>query len=299
MELRRLRYFLTVADTVNFRRAAKILHISQPTLSQQIQHLEKELGTTLFDRIGKRVRLTVAGETFRYHAQRALHELDEAQVALRELDGLKRGKLSVGAVQAFNTYLIPPIIARFTTSHPGVFLSVEELTASQIEQDLLRGRLNLGISYVSSTTDEIDSEPLFEEELVLIVSSLHRLARRKSIRMKELDAEPLVMLPAPFYPRQLFDQNAQAAGLCPKVVVEMNSIEGILAAIRNSTRTTVLPSLALSKKEAGLRAINLIEPTPRRKVGLLWRRDCYRCKATCAFMEYAHAVIAEYASQGQ
>src|SRR5271155_4734082 len=128
MELRHLRYFLAVANTLHFRRAAEALDVSQPTLSQQIQQLEKELGTTLFDRIGKRVGLTVAGETFRHHAQRVLHELDEAQVALLELEGLKRGKLHVGAVQTLNTYLIPPIIARFATLHPEVFLNVEELT---------------------------------------------------------------------------------------------------------------------------------------------------------------------------
>ena len=84
MELRHLRYFLAVADASHFRRAAESLHVSQPTLSQQIQRLEKELETTLFDRIGKRVRLTVAGETLRHYARRVLLELDEAQVALLE-----------------------------------------------------------------------------------------------------------------------------------------------------------------------------------------------------------------------
>src|ERR1700722_15951105 len=123
MELRHLRYFLAVADASHFRRAAKSLHVSQPTLSLQIKQLEKELGTMLFDRIAKRVRLTSAGETFRHHAQRVLQELDEARVALLELDGLKRGQLFVGAVQTLNTYLIPPIIARFAKLHPGVFLN--------------------------------------------------------------------------------------------------------------------------------------------------------------------------------
>jgi LysR family cyn operon transcriptional activator len=285
---------VAVADANHFRRAAEALHVSQPTLSQQIQQLEKELGTTLFDRIGKRVQLTVAGETFRHHAQRVLHELDEAQVALQELDGLKRGRLHVGAIQTLNTYLMPPIIGRFATSHPGVFLSVEELAASQIEQGILRGRINLGISFVAPATEEIKSEPLLKEELVLIVSAHHRLGRRKFLKMKELDGEPLVMLPTAFYPRQLFDENAREAGARPRVAVEMNSIEGILAAIKRSGGATVLPALALAKKEAGLRAIKLIEPTPQRTVGLLWRRDGYCCKATVAFMKYAHEVVEEY-----
>jgi LysR family cyn operon transcriptional activator len=298
VELRHLRYFLAVAETSHFRRAAESLHVSQPTLSQQIQQLEKELETTLFDRIGKRVRLTVAGETLRHYAQRVLLELDEARVALLELDGLKRGKLHVGAVQTLNTYLIPPIIARFATSHPGIFLSVEELAASQIEQAILQGRLNLGISFVSPATDEIGSEPLFEEKLVLIVSDRHRLARRKFVKMKELDGEPLVLLPPVFYPRQLFDENARKVGARPRVAVEMNSIEGILGAIRRTGGATVLPALTLTKKPAGLRAISVTEPTPRRTVGLLWRRDSYRCKATNAFIEYAREVIKEHTSQG-
>jgi LysR family cyn operon transcriptional activator len=296
MELRHLRYFLAVANTIHFRRAAAALHVSQPTLSQQIQQLEKELGTPLFDRIGKRIRLTVAGETFRHHAQRVLNELEEAQVALLELDGLKRGKLYVGAVQTLNTYLIPRIIARFATLHPGVFLSVEELTAGQIEQGLLRGRLNLGISFVSAATEEIGSEPLFEEELVMIVSSRHRLAGRESLKLKELDGEALVMLPEAYYPRQLLETEARAVGIRLKLAVEMNSIEGILAAIRSIGGATVLPALALTKKETGLRVVKLVEPTPRRTVGLLLRRDCYRCKATDAFVKYAHAVADEYAS---
>jgi LysR family cyn operon transcriptional activator len=296
VELRQLRYFLAVADMVHFRRAAESLHISQPTLSQQIQQLEKELGAPLFDRVGKRVRLTVAGDTFRHHAQRVLQELVEAQVALVELDGLKRGKLYVGAVQTLNTYLIPPIIARFTTLHPGVFLSVQELTAGQIEQELLRGRLNLGISFIAPARADIGSEPLFEEELVLIVSTRHRLARRKMLKMNELATERLVLLPDSYYPRQLLDEKAREAGIRLTVAVELNSIEGILAAIKSSGGATVLPALALAKKEVGLRAIELTEPTPRRTVGLLWRRDGYRCKATTAFMEYAHGAVKEYAT---
>jgi LysR family cyn operon transcriptional activator len=299
VELRQLRYFLAVADAVHFRRAAESLHVSQPTLSQQIRQLERELGTPLFDRIGRRVRLTVAGETFLRHARRVLHELEQAQVALLELDGLERGTLHVGAVQTLNTYLIPPIIARFAMAHPGVFLSVEELAASQIEQGLLRGRLDLGLSFAPPATDEIGSEPLFEEELVLIVSSRHRLAGRRRLRLKELEAEPLVLLPGAYYPRQLFDEKAREAGARPRVAVEINSIEGILATVRGSGGATVLPALALTKRDPGLRAVQLTEPTPRRRVGLLWRQGCYRSRAADAFMRYAHAVVEANVSQGR
>ena len=291
MELRHLRYFLAVADANHFRRAAESLGVSQPTLSLQIQQLEKELRTTLFDRIGRRVQLTVAGETFRRHAQVILHELDEAQVALLELDGLKRGRLNVGVVQTLNTYLIPPIIARFSRCHPDVFLNVEELLAAQIEEDLLRGQTNLGISFASPSTDEIGSEPLLDEELVLIVSSRHRLARRTTIKMRELDLERLILLPGASYLRKLFDEKTREAGVRPKVIVELNSIDGILATIRTGGIATILPSRALKNRGTGLRAIPLIEPTPRLTLRLLWRRAGRRCNATNAFMQYAHEVV--------
>jgi LysR family cyn operon transcriptional activator len=293
MELRHLRYFLAVADASHFRRAAEALHISQPTLSQQIQQLEKELGTTLFDRIGRRVQLTAAGDTLRHHAQLVLQGLDDAQVALSDLDGLRRGKLFVGVVQTFNAYLIPPIITRFAVSHPGVFLSVEELTTSQIEQDVLRGRLNVGISYIAPHMDAVDSEPLFEDEFVLIVSARHRLARRKLLKMTELEDESLVMLPSTYCVRQVFDEKAREVGIRPKVAVEMNSIEGILATVRNCEGATILPVLTLPKRGAGLRAVKLMEPTLKRTVGLVWRRGCYRCRAMDAFLRYARGAVGE------
>jgi len=105
IELRHLRYFLAVAEASHFTRAAETLYISQPTLSQQIKQLEAELGTTLFDRIGKRVILTEAGEILRAHAQRVLVELEQAQ-AVQELEGLQRGELTVGTVQTVNAYMI-------------------------------------------------------------------------------------------------------------------------------------------------------------------------------------------------
>ena len=139
MELRHLRYFLAVADVAHFRRAAELLHVSQPTLSLQVQQLEKELGVPLFDRIGRRVRLTAAGELFRDRARRIFRELDEARVGLDELDILRRGRVAVGVVQTVNTYLIPAAAAEFTAAYPGVTLSVEELSASGVELGVSQG----------------------------------------------------------------------------------------------------------------------------------------------------------------
>ncbi|MER3405049.1 MAG: hypothetical protein C4289_07695 [Chloroflexota bacterium] len=135
MELRHLRYFQAVAEERSFRRAAERLFISQPALSQQIRQLEEEVGVPLFDRIGKRVRPTAAGELLLGYAQRVLHELAEAQRALAEFEGLARGTLALGVVQTVDSYLIPAALARFIPAYPAIAIRIEELPA---------GRLTLG-----------------------------------------------------------------------------------------------------------------------------------------------------------
>lgn len=282
VELRHIRYFLAVVEESHFTRAAERLHVSQPTLSQQIRELEAELGAPLFDRIGKRVRLTAAGEIFREHAQRAAKEIEEARVAISELEGLKRGEIIVGVVQTVNTYLIPGVVARFSAAYPSIRVEVRELASGQIEAGIIAGSLNLGIGFVPPQDEKIEAERLFGEDLVLVVPSGHRLAERKRVRMRELDGEPLVMLSPAYCTRRLVDESLRESGARPRIMVEMNTIDGILATVREGGAATVLPALA-AQGTSGVRAVALTEPTPRRAVGLMWLRGGYRHAAAQVF----------------
>jgi len=289
VELRHLRYFLAVAEESHFRRAAERLHVSQPTLSLQVQQLEKELGTPLFERTGRRVRLTQAGEVYRGHARRALANLEEAQIALDELEGLLRGRLAVGVVQTVNAYLIPSVVAGFAARHPGVRLRVEELSAEGIEEGLADGRLDLGVSFVEADGGDLEAEPLFEEELVLIVPEGHRWAGRRSVRAADLAGEPLALLPEGFCTRRLAEECFRTAGVRPAVAVEMNSVEALVAVVRSGGPATVLPALAAGGP--GVAAIRLERPTPRRSVGLLRRRGCAPLRTRTAFCEAIRAAV--------
>src|SRR5215510_16407812 len=148
IELRHLRYFLAVAEEQHFTRAAGKLHVTQPTLSHQIRELEGQLNLSLFDRIGRRVKLTAAGEVLLPHARRVLRELEEAHSALGELHGLKRGELKVGIVQTVNACVIPEIVGRFSSAHPGIRVSCSEMAVDEIEAGLQSGRLDIGISFL-------------------------------------------------------------------------------------------------------------------------------------------------------
>lgn len=294
MELRQLRYFLTVAEEGHFTRAAERLYISQPALSQQIRQLESELGAVLIDRAGRRVRLTEAGAIVARHARRALRELDAAQTALDELAGLQRGSLSIGVVQTVNAYLLPYVVATFASTYPGIRLHIEERSAGEIERGLLDGWLQIGIGFVPAAADEIEAEPLFDEELMVIVAEAHPLAGRGQIEVRALRDESFMLLSSAFCTRRLWDACAQAAGIQPRVVAEMNTINGLLAAIRQTAAATVLPALALSgDQHGGLQGLRLINPTPRRTVGLLRRRNGYQCAATRTFTRIFRAAAAE------
>ena len=293
IELRHLRYFLAVAETAHFTRAAEKLHVTQPTLSHQIRQLEGQLNLPLFDRIGRRVKLTSAGELLLPHARRVLGELEEAQSALAELHGLKRGELKVGIVQTVNACVIPEIVARFSAEHSGIKVTCAELAVHEIEAGLESGRLDVGISFLPATRPLIDGEKLFTEELVAVLPAKHAWARRREINVAQLTGQPLVLLSSHYCTRQLIDRAFSQARSRPKVQVEMNSVESILSTVRQGRLVTVLPSLALCRRDTDLVAIRLTKPTPRRTVGLLWMRGAHRRAAAQAFAQITEKALAE------
>lgn len=293
LELRHLRYFLAVAEASHFTRAAAKLHVTQPTLSHQIRQLEGQLNLPLFDRVGRRVKLTAAGELLLPHARRVLRELEEAQTALGELHGLKRGEIKVGIVQTVNACVIPEIVARFSATHRGIRVTCAEMSVGEIEAGLEAGRLDLGIGFLPAAHPLIEGEKLFTEELVAVVPARHRWQKRRQLAVSELAGEPLVLLSPHYCTRQLVDRAFAKARVRPAVQVEMNSIESILSTVRQASLISVLPSLALCRRDEGLKPIPLVKPTPRRSVGLLWMRGAHRRFAAEAFAAVAGKVLAE------
>jgi LysR family cyn operon transcriptional activator len=221
MELRHLRYFLAVADNLSFTRAAAELRLTQPTLSHQIKQLEDELGTMLFDRIGRRVRLTAPGATFKEHVEHALKEIQSGTAALAELEGLLHGTLTIGVFQSFNSSLLPPILAQFSAAHPGVNVTVRQLPTGEMEARLIKGDLDLGIAYVPPASDRIIAEKLFDEPLMLVVSDRHAYARRRKIHIKELRDQHLVLLTPEFPSRKLLAACFASMNCQPRIRIEL------------------------------------------------------------------------------
>lgn len=286
MEIRQLRYFLDIARTEHLTQSAQNLFVTQSTLSHGLRQLEQELGVTLFDRLGRGLKLSQAGESFRAYALRALKEVEAGRMALAEMDGLRSGRLTVGA---FPTFLnsVAATVAAFNQAYPGVAVEVRSLRAAPIEQQLLDGELDLGLASYPAEHDDIEAEPLFDERLLLVVGSAHALAERRSLALKALDGVALALLPRSFAMRRQIDEALRQAGIKPDVQVEMDPVESLLSLCRHGSLASIVPERAASQAPE-LQAIALTAPAMVRHAGILWRRGASRSAAARAFASLLH-----------
>ncbi|CAM3774639.1 transcriptional regulator CynR [Polaromonas hydrogenivorans] len=282
MEIRQLRYFLDIAQTEHLTQSAQNLFVTQSTLSHGLRQLEQELNVTLFDRLGRGLKLSQAGAEFRVYATRALKEIEAGRMALADLSGLQSGKLTVGAFPTFLNTVVPATVAAFSQAHPGVMVEVRDLRAGSIEALLLRGELDLGIAFHPTEHEEIETEPLFDERMLLVVGPLHPLAGRRSLAMKALAGMPLALLPRSFATRRLIDASLRQADVAPTVRVEMDSVEALLGVCRFGDLASIVPERA-ARQAPDLHAIALTEPQMVRHAGILWRRGASRSAAARAF----------------
>lgn len=282
MELRHLRYFVTLAECLSFTRAAERVHVTQSTLSHQIRQLEDEVGQPLFDRIGKRVVLTEAGESFLGYASKALREVDDGLSHLMRAGDELSGEVRIGATGTFNISFVPECLAMFLQRNPTVKVTVEELAADAIGQRLIDATLDVGIAYQPADPTHLWFEPLYTEEMVLVVSPTHPLAQRRRVRMVELHRQHLVLLPKAFATRTMLDECFRASGAEPVVAAEMNTIAPMIGIVARTQLATIVSTHAVTPRE-DVRILPLESPTPVRTPGMLWKRDVKQPPAVRSF----------------
>ncbi len=282
MLLRHIRYLLAVAEHRNFTRAAEALHVSQPTLSQQIRQLEDSLGAALFDRSGRSVRLTDAGEAYVRFARLAQQDLEAGKRAMHDVRDLSRGSLRLAMTPTFTAYLIAPLLHRFNSLYPGITLSVEEMTQDRLEAALAEDRLDIGIAFTGMHLVDIQSEALFSETLSLMVGVAHPQAGAKTLGARDLEQQALVLLSQDFATRRHIDLYCRQHGIVPRIAIEANSISAIVELVRRGRLATILPA-AIAVEQPGLVALELTPALPQRTVALLSRRGAWRSAACQAF----------------
>jgi LysR family cyn operon transcriptional activator len=287
--LRHIRYLLAVADHGSFTRAAEALHVSQPALSQQIKQLELSMGVPLFDRSGRGIVPTDAGRVYLEHARRSLTELDAGRRAVMDVSDLSRGQLRLGVTPTFSEYLVAPLIDRFSARHPGVAISLTEMSLEQILDALARDLLDVAIGFTGEHGADIDAQPLFEEKLCLVTagSSLNTgqqgaLALDKVLTVADLKALRFALLAPAFATRISVDAWCRKQRFTPTIALEANSIAILLKVIKQGRMVTILPD-AIVREQHDLRELRTSPVLPRRTAALLRRKNGYRSAAADAF----------------
>ena len=247
MELHQLRYFSAVADTGSFSRAAEKCHVSQPSLSQQIQKLESELGGRLFDRLGRSVRLTDLGEAFLPRARSVLHELSSAKDELSERLQSEAGPVVIGAIPTVAPYWLAQRLASFSRKFPKVQLTIhEEITPILLER-LRSGSVDLAVLALPIRGHEFGSQPLFTERLFAALPKAHKLARRPAVHLADLRRDPFLFLRDGHCFRDTAVAACDRARLDPRVVFESGHLSSLLAMVGAGMGVSLVPEMAVDK----------------------------------------------------
>lgn len=283
MELRHLEYFMTMYQELHFTRAAEKLGISQPTLSQQIRILESEMNNPLFDRIGKKILVTKAGEILYQHCLQIFCELQQAHTAIEELQGLQRGSITVGCS---GSHLLISSIVKFHTRYPGISLSIIQLSTEETKEKILRNELDIGIVFLPLDDPQLESFYLYAEELCLVVCSDHELAKQPTVTMEMLRSVPIVLLPRKYIIREFIDQATEELGFIFNPMIEMMPYEHLIEIVRRNIAVTILPrSYIESFDDDRLRTISITNPNMKKEMGVIYRKDKFMPAATDKFIE--------------
>ncbi len=273
MELRHLRYFVAVAEHLSFGRAADRLHISQPPLSRQIRGLEAELGTALFSRTRRSVRLTAAGTALLPEARRLLRDADALQAGAHQLASGQVGTLALGFISVAAYNLLPELAPEFRRRHPGIRLALQEATSDVQLAALAQGELDVGLVLPPVGAPGLDYAPLLHDTLVAAVPA-GRGGGKGPLALASLRDEPFIL-----FPRQvgtsLHDQivgACQRAGFAPRVEQEAIQMQTIVSLVAAGMGVALVPASLMNLRRTGVVYRPLTDRGSRVELGIAWRR---------------------------
>ncbi|MFF0745989.1 LysR family transcriptional regulator [Streptomyces sp. NPDC004111] len=274
MQFQQLRYFVAVAECRHFTRAAEQLHVAQPSLSQQIRALERELGADLFTRARGNIALTDAGEALLPLARRILADTDTARREVQEMAQLRRGRVRLGATPSLCTGLLPDVLRTFHDAHPGIQLLVEEGGSHDLVRELARGALDLALVVLPLPTPSpaLTTVELLHEDLVVVSSPAAR-APRSPVRVADLRDTPMVMFRHGYDLRELTVAACRAEGFEPVFTVEGGEMDAVLGFVRAGLGVAVVPRMVAERTGTGLRVTPLAGPGLHRTIALAHRSD--------------------------
>jgi len=285
MELNQLEYFKALAHINHFTQAAQSISVSQPALSRSIAKLEKELGVPLFNRVGKKIRLTPYGQTFLIHTERALQEIANGKQAVTDLSEPDQGVVNLSFLHSLGTYLVPMLLSNFKKKYPKIQFSLNQDNSARLTEQLIEGDTDLCLCSTLMTTESLGWVSLCAEELFIILPSKDPLAKHRSLRLEEISHEPFITFKPMYGLRLLADQFFETAAVRPKITFEGDEIMTVASLVAANLGVALIPHIP------GLEHLDLVfipvsRPTCARAIGIAWNTNNYLSPATRKFQQF-------------
>jgi len=285
MEWHQLEYFKAVAQMQHVTHAAQRLSLSQPALSRSIAKLEEELGFPLFDRCGKNIVLNRYGLIFLQHVERAMQEITVGKQVIQDLLHPDHGSVSLSFLHSLGSNLVPGLLSKFLSNNPDIQFKLYQNATKFLLDQLDAGEIDLCLCSPVATREKIEWEPLFTEELFVIVPTEHRLAKRSSIELNEIKDEPVVTFKQDYGLRILADQFFKEAGLSPFITFEGEEIITVAGLVEAKLGVALIPHVV------GLAKTNIVflpisKPKCQRTIGMAWTKERYLSPAAQKFKNF-------------
>ncbi len=286
MELHQLRYFVTVADQGNFTRAAEQCFVAQPSLSQQIIKLERELGQPLFDRLGRTVRLTDAGHMLYDRATSILAAVEDAKRNLTDAVEEGMGQINIGAIPTIAPYLLPPLLKRFARQFPHASVTVYENLTEVTIKDCLEGKLDVGIVALPIAEEQLSVEPLFSEELLLVTSANHTLATKNRVTMSDVSKEPFILLSETHCLGEQILSFCRQQSCLPVVSCHSAQLLTVQELVALGQGVSLIPKMAADVDPSKQRRYrSLSGKKPIRRIAMIWHKQRFESQLAGHFFD--------------
>ena len=287
MELAQLDAFIAAADCGSFSRAAELLSVAQPSLSNRIQSLEREVGQVLFERMGRGVKLTDAGRAFLPYAQRMMRTLNDGLMVLEGTRDGTAGRLSIGTAPAVGTYVLPRVLKIFCDNREGVDVLVRTGHSDEVLQMVLDDDVQVGFGRPINHPD-VRTHVLYQDELVLVVSGEHRYAKRGTVRVEELAEDSLILFDRDSGYYGMIMSLFRDLGVVPQQQMQLDSIEATKKMVEANLGIALLPELSVEREMrlGTLHKVHIASAEPvKRDIAVLYRRNKPQSGPMSAFLD--------------
>jgi LysR family hydrogen peroxide-inducible transcriptional activator len=292
MEIHQLRYFVAVAGEGSFSRAAAKVRVAQPSLSQQIQKLEAEVGQPLFDRLPRSVVLTEAGRCFIDYARQILSSIGDARRCVDELNGKVAGGLSVGAIPTIAPYVLPDLVRKFQKHYPEVTLEIVEDVTDGITRRIEAGELDVALVSTCHQSPTLRRESLGNEPLLALVPKRHPLAQKSLVTLDDLKSQRFLLLHEMHCLSRQVNHLLEARRLRPEIALAGSQLGTIANMVAASIGVSIVPEMMVKYQAIpGCVSLPFEPPVPERELNLIYNPLRFQSKAAAAFRQEAAAAF--------